>query len=64
MFYGLFAFKSLLYLQSYGADKDRQFQIEGEDLNGVLSARNFVGWYNGLPQDSQVLAHLKCEDCF
>ena len=28
--------------------------IPGEDLNGVLSARSFVGWYNGHPD----CAHL------
>ena len=37
-------------LFSYGADEDRRLGIPGEDLEGVLSARAFVGWYNGLPQ--------------
>lgn len=37
-------------LFSYGASEDRQLGILGEDLPGVYSAREFVGWYNGLPQ--------------
>ncbi|KAF2628972.1 NADPH:adrenodoxin oxidoreductase mitochondrial precursor [Macroventuria anomochaeta] len=37
-------------LFSYGADEDRRLGIPGEDLEGVFSARAFVGWYNGLPQ--------------
>jgi adrenodoxin-NADP+ reductase len=38
-------------LLSYGASKDRKLNIPGEDvLEGVYSARAFVGWYNGLPE--------------
>lgn len=37
-------------LFSYGASEDRRLGIPGEDLPGVYSAREFVGWYNGLPQ--------------
>ncbi|KAF2736784.1 NADPH:adrenodoxin oxidoreductase mitochondrial precursor [Polyplosphaeria fusca] len=37
-------------LFSYGASEDRRLHIPGEDLRGVFSAREFVGWYNGLPQ--------------
>jgi adrenodoxin-NADP+ reductase len=37
-------------LFSYGASQDRKLGIPGEDLKGVFSAREFVGWYNGLPQ--------------
>jgi adrenodoxin-NADP+ reductase len=37
-------------LFSYGASRDRKLGIAGEDLNGILSARAFVGWYNGLPE--------------
>jgi adrenodoxin-NADP+ reductase len=37
-------------LFSYGASEDRKLGIPGEDLPGVFSAREFVGWYNGLPQ--------------
>lgn len=34
---------------SYGASKDKTLGLEGENLKGVYSAREFVGWYNGLP---------------
>ncbi|KAK1979386.1 hypothetical protein LZ30DRAFT_761869 [Colletotrichum cereale] len=38
-------------LLAYGAAKDRTLGIPGEsDLHGVYSARQFVGWYNGLPE--------------
>jgi adrenodoxin-NADP+ reductase len=38
-------------LFAYGASKDRKLGIPGEDnLNGIYSARAFVGWYNGLPE--------------
>lgn len=37
---------------AYGSAEDRKLGIPGEDLNGVFSAREFVGWYNGLPQFS------------
>ncbi|KAI0009713.1 nucleotide-binding domain-containing protein [Xylariaceae sp. FL0662B] len=40
---------------AYGASKDRQLGIPGEsELRGIHSAREFVGWYNGLPE----YAHL------
>lgn len=38
-------------LLSYGASRDRALGIPGEqELEGVISARAFVGWYNGLPE--------------
>ncbi|KAH8705651.1 putative NADPH-adrenodoxin reductase Arh1 [Talaromyces proteolyticus] len=38
-------------LFSYGASQDRELGIPGEDAcKNVLSARAFVGWYNGLPE--------------
>lgn len=37
-------------LFAYGASRDRRLDVPGEDLKGVLSARAFVGWYNGLPE--------------
>lgn len=37
-------------LLSYGAQSERRLGIPGEQLPGVLSARQFVGWYNGEPQ--------------
>ncbi|XP_061392557.1 NADPH:adrenodoxin oxidoreductase, mitochondrial [Musca vetustissima] len=38
-----------IVLLTYGADQDRQLGIENEAQPNVLSARNFVAWYNGLP---------------
>ena len=35
--------------QTYGADQDRTFGIPNENLKNVISAREFVAWYNGLP---------------
>lgn len=32
---------------SYGCESDRKLSVPGEDLIGVLSAREFVAWYNG-----------------
>ncbi len=34
---------------STGAPADRKLGVPGEDLPGVVAARNFVGWYNGHP---------------
>jgi NADPH-dependent glutamate synthase beta subunit-like oxidoreductase len=35
---------------AFGADGDRALGLEGErELDGVHAARDFVGWYNGLP---------------
>lgn len=36
---------------AYGASKDRELGIPGEETQkNALSARAFVGWYNGLPE--------------
>ena len=36
---------------AYGASRDRRLGVPGEDdLRGIYSAREFVGWYNGLPE--------------
>lgn len=40
---------------AYGASQDRQLGVPGEHLQGIHSARAFVGWYNGLPE----YAHLQ-----
>jgi adrenodoxin-NADP+ reductase len=37
---------------AYGASEDRTLGVPGESLEGVYSAREFVGWYNGLPSKS------------
>ena len=44
---------------AYGAAKDRELGIPGENLKNVVSARNFVGWYNGLPEAAGVLVVMK-----
>jgi adrenodoxin-NADP+ reductase len=46
-------------LFSYGASEDRELGIPGEGLKNVLSARSFVGWYNGLPQFRDLDPDLK-----
>ena len=49
-------------LFSYGASKDRELGIPGENTNGVYSARNFVGWYNGLPESAEPVPNLDACD--
>jgi adrenodoxin-NADP+ reductase len=34
---------------AYGAGSDKKLNIRGENLEGVISSREFVNWYNGLP---------------
>ncbi|XP_038064541.1 NADPH:adrenodoxin oxidoreductase, mitochondrial-like [Patiria miniata] len=46
---------------SYGAEADRALSVPGEELTGVHSARSFVGWYNGLPQDTHLNPDLSGE---
>ncbi|KFB48212.1 AGAP005419-PA-like protein [Anopheles sinensis] len=36
-------------LLTYGAEQDNTLNIPNETLKNVLSAREFVAWYNGLP---------------
>ncbi|CAG5135645.1 unnamed protein product [Candidula unifasciata] len=45
----------------YGASANRTLGIPGEDLPNVISARSFVGWYNGVPQDKELQVNLDCE---
>ncbi|NWH65005.1 ADRO protein, partial [Geococcyx californianus] len=46
---------------SYGAEDNRVLGIPGENLSGVYSARAFVGWYNGLPENRELKPDLSCE---
>jgi adrenodoxin-NADP+ reductase len=46
-------------LFAYGASKDRELGLPGEHLDGVMSARTFVGWYNGLPEYSHLVPKLE-----
>jgi ferredoxin/flavodoxin---NADP+ reductase len=41
---------------SYGASRDRQLGLEGEDLPGSIAATDFVSWYCGHPE-AQVHAY-------
>ncbi|WPG98715.1 nadph:adrenodoxin oxidoreductase, mitochondrial [Acrodontium crateriforme] len=49
-------------LFAYGASRDKKLGIPGEDLNGVYSARAFVGWYNGLPEHADLNPDLLSGD--
>jgi len=46
---------------AYGAAQDRWLGIPGENLRNVISARNFVGWYNGHPEDRNLEFDLNVE---
>ncbi|XP_072523796.1 NADPH:adrenodoxin oxidoreductase, mitochondrial [Salminus brasiliensis] len=46
---------------SYGAEANRFMGVPGEDLAGVFSARDFVGWYNGLPNNRMLNPDLNCD---
>ncbi|XP_056405715.1 NADPH:adrenodoxin oxidoreductase, mitochondrial [Hyla sarda] len=46
---------------SYGAEDKRELGIPGEKLQGVYSARDFVGWYNGLPYNRYLSPDLSSE---
>ena len=46
----------------YGASQDRKLNIAGEDeAKNFVSARRFVGWYNGVPQDADLEVDLDCD---
>ncbi|XP_076674784.1 NADPH:adrenodoxin oxidoreductase, mitochondrial isoform X2 [Andrena cerasifolii] len=49
-------------LLTYGAEEDRVFGIPGENLNNIISGRRFVGWYNGVPADSNLDINLDAEE--
>ncbi|KAF7813855.1 NADPH:adrenodoxin oxidoreductase, mitochondrial isoform X1 [Senna tora] len=44
---------------AYGAETDRNLGIPGEDLKGIYSARQFVRWYNGHPDERYLDPDLK-----
>jgi len=45
----------------YGSAQDKMLQIDGEDSLNTISARNFVGWYNGVPEDKNLDINLDCD---
>ncbi|XP_011299351.1 NADPH:adrenodoxin oxidoreductase, mitochondrial [Fopius arisanus] len=49
-------------LLTYGAEEDRILGIPGEKLSNVISGRQFVGWYNGVPSDSGLEINLNVEE--
>lgn len=51
----------LINFKTYGADEDRKLNIPGEVLGNVIPARRIVGWYNGIPWDSDLQIDLSGE---
>ncbi|OAQ98334.1 hypothetical protein LLEC1_05412, partial [Akanthomyces lecanii] len=50
-------------LLAYGASEDKKLGIPGEStLKGIYSARQFVGWYNGLPDGASQEPDLSGEE--
>ncbi|XP_074100102.1 NADPH:adrenodoxin oxidoreductase, mitochondrial isoform X2 [Cotesia typhae] len=49
-------------LLAYGSDQDKLLGIVGEQLGNVISGRNFVGWYNGVPSDKDLKINLNVEE--
>lgn len=47
----------------YGSSRERKLNIPGEDLPNVISARKFVGWYNGVPSDQDLSVPLNGSNC-
>lgn len=46
----------------YGSAQDKYLNIEGENSSkNMISARNFVGWYNGVPEDKDLDINLDCD---
>jgi ferredoxin--NADP+ reductase len=51
-------FDQILY--AVGAQADRKLEIPGEELLGSLSATEFVAWYNGHPDYTNLSINLRC----
>ncbi|KAI3835855.1 hypothetical protein MKX03_011353, partial [Papaver bracteatum] len=47
---------------AYGAESDRDLSVPGEGLAGIHSSREFVWWYNGHPDFSQLRPNLKSDE--
>lgn len=46
----------------YGSAQDKLMNIPGElTTKNTISARSFVGWYNGLPEDKDLNIDLNCD---
>ncbi|XP_073969327.1 NADPH:adrenodoxin oxidoreductase, mitochondrial isoform X2 [Rhodnius prolixus] len=46
---------------AYGCSEDCELGIKGEKLNNLISARCFVGWYNGLPDNKNLEVDLSSD---
>lgn len=44
----------MFIFKTYGADKSKSLGIPGVELKNCIDARQIVGWYNGLPWDSDL----------
>lgn len=51
-----------LVVLTYGAEEDKLLGIENENHKDVVPARRFVGWYNGLPDDTDLQVDLSKEN--
>jgi ferredoxin--NADP+ reductase len=49
-------------IYAVGAQSDRKLNIPGEELEGSLSATEFVAWYNGHPDFTDLEIDLNCEN--
>ncbi|XP_043254193.1 NADPH:adrenodoxin oxidoreductase, mitochondrial-like [Colletes gigas] len=49
-------------LLTYGAEEDKLLNIPGENLTNVVSGRRFIGWYNGVPHDSNLNINLNVDE--
>ena len=47
---------------SYGVSKDVPLELPGHELHNVLSARTFVNWYNGHPEQNNLKTDLTRSD--
>ncbi|KAJ8962053.1 hypothetical protein NQ314_005836 [Rhamnusium bicolor] len=48
-------------LLTYGAEQSKTLNIPGENINNVIEARKIVGWYNGIPWDTDLNIDLSGE---
>lgn len=45
-------------MQTYGAEQSQSLNIPGEKLRNALTARDIVGWYNGVPWNTDLKIDL------
>nr|CAI5828384.1 unnamed protein product [Callosobruchus analis] len=51
-----------IVLLSYGTEECNRLEIPGEDLQNCICAKKIVGWYNGVPQYSNLNIDLSGEN--